>query len=67
MGRIKITAIKNLADELIEKFGDRFSTDFEKNKSVLAEMDLPLSMQARNWVAGFIARSLAEKQRQQAK
>lgn len=58
MGRIKITAIKNLADELIEKFGDRFSTDFEKNKESLDEIKDIKSKKTRNILAGYITRQM---------
>ena len=58
MGRIKITAIKNLADELIEQFGDRFGTDFEKNKTSVNEIKEVKSKKTRNILAGYITRQM---------
>ena len=58
MGRIKIKAIKNLANELIEEFGDKFSTDFEKNKSALNEIKDIESKKTRNMLAGYITRQM---------
>ena len=58
MGRIKITAIKTLANELIEEFGDRFSDDFEKNKTVLNEIKEIKSKKVRNILAGYITRQM---------
>lgn len=67
MGKSVPKNIKRRSEYLLNSYPERFSTDFEKNKEVLAEMELPLSMQSRNWVAGFIARSLSEKQKAEAK
>ena len=58
MGRIKITAIKNLADELIGQFGDKFSTDFEKNKETVNEVKEVKSKKTRNILAGYITRQM---------
>ena len=67
MGKSVPKNIKRKSEYLLNTYPERFSTDFEKNKTVLMEMELPLSMQARNWVAGFISRSLTEKKKQAAK
>jgi len=58
MGRIKITAIKSLADELVKQFGEKFSSDFEKNKSVLNEIKDIKSKKTRNMLAGYITRQM---------
>ncbi len=58
MGRIKITAVKNLANELIDQFGDRFSTDFEKNKTAVNEVKEVKSKKTRNVLAGYITRQM---------
>jgi small subunit ribosomal protein S17e len=54
MGRIKTSSVKNIARELLEKYPERFSTDFEKNKKALAELTEFESKRTRNIVAGFI-------------
>jgi len=54
MGRIKTSSVKNIARELLEKYPERFSTDFEKNKKALAELAEFESKRTRNIVAGFI-------------
>ena len=58
MGRIKIKAIKNLADELIEQYGEKFSTDFEKNKAALGEIKDIESKKTRNVLAGYITKQM---------
>jgi small subunit ribosomal protein S17e len=67
MGKAVPKNVKRKSEFLLNTYPEKFSTDFEKNKAVLMEMELPLSMQARNWVAGFIARSLSAKQKEEAK
>ena len=58
MGRIKITAIKTLANNMVEEFGDRFSSDFEKNKTSLNEIKDIKSKKIRNMLAGYITRRM---------
>jgi small subunit ribosomal protein S17e len=54
MGRIKTSSVKNIAKELLEKYGDKFSDDFQKNKEVLSELAKFESKRLRNVVAGYI-------------
>jgi small subunit ribosomal protein S17e len=56
MGRVKSTAIKNLARDILEEHGDKFTTDFDKNKKVLASVKKIESIKVRNVVAGYITK-----------
>jgi small subunit ribosomal protein S17e len=58
MGRIKSIAIKNLARDMIEEHGDRFTTDFEKNKKIVNEVKKIDSKYIRNVVAGYITKEM---------
>ncbi len=58
MGKAVPKNIKIRALQLIEKFPDRFSTDFEKNKEILKELNLPFFKSTRNRVTGFITRKM---------
>lgn len=58
MGRIKSIAVKNLARQILEDHGDKFSTDFEKNKKKLVEMSGIESKKIRNVVAGYITKEM---------
>ena len=58
MGRVKSTAIKNLARDVLEEHGNRFSTDFEKNKKTIAEIRNIDSKKVRNVVAGYITKEM---------
>ena len=56
MGRIKPKILKIFTKEMLEKHGDKFDTDFEKNKEVLMKYaDVP-SKKLRNVIAGYAAR-----------
>jgi len=54
MGRIKSVAVKNLGDELIASHGKKFTTDFDKNKKVMAEVKKIKSKRTRNMIVGYI-------------
>jgi len=54
MGRIKTKDIKKIAAELAKR--PEFSTDFEKNKTLLKELDITDEKTTRNKIAGCIVR-----------
>ena len=54
MGRIRQTFIKRTGDKLIEKFGNRFTRDFETNKKIVEEIALISTKRLRNRIAGYI-------------
>jgi small subunit ribosomal protein S17e len=57
MGRVKIRKIKVLAKEVIEKFPDKVSADFELNKLLVSQvLTGQVSKKIRNKVAGYITR-----------
>lgn len=58
MGRIKSIPVKNLAREIIAEHGDRFGTDFDKNKEIVNEVKKIDSKKIRNTVAGYITKEM---------
>lgn len=58
MGRIKNTAIKRLADELIKQHSDKFSDNFEHNKNMLKTIVNIKSKKIRNIFAGYISKEM---------
>jgi small subunit ribosomal protein S17e len=54
MGRIKTSFVKAIAKDLFEKYADKFTTDFEKNKEVIKELIDIKSKRLRNVIAGYI-------------
>ena len=61
MGRVRPTYIKRAARDLIKRYPDRFSTDYEKNHRALEELTDIKSKSLRNRVAGYIATLLKQE------
>lgn len=58
MGSVRNTAIKTLGRELIRRYGDRFTDDFEQNKRILEEISKINSKTVRNILVGYITREM---------
>lgn len=54
MGRVRPAHIKTIAEILLDRYPDRFSSDFRKNRQVLDEMDFINSKKVKNRIAGYI-------------
>ena len=54
MGKVKTEQIKHVAKELIAKFPDKFSTNFDDNKHMVGELTEGATTRVRNQVAGYI-------------
>ncbi|HDI02825.1 MAG TPA: 30S ribosomal protein S17e [Candidatus Aenigmarchaeota archaeon] len=54
MGNIRTTFIKNLARELLEKYPENLTADFEKNKEFLKKVIESKSL--RNKIAGYVVK-----------
>ncbi len=55
---------RRVADQLMERFPDYFTDDFEKNKEALSKLGLypqQMSKQVRNWIAGYITRKMKKE------
>lgn len=66
MGKIRTILIKNISKELIEKYPNIFTTDFNKNKNLLnkyAEID---SKHLRNRIAGYVVNLLNIKEKKES-
>jgi small subunit ribosomal protein S17e len=63
MGQIKNLAIKNMARDLIEKYPDKFTTDYEKNKGEMDKLVTVESKKIRNMIAGYIVHLVRIKDR----
>lgn len=58
--------VKRISTIVLEKYPDRFGSDFEKNKKALQEIAITKSKVLRNRVAGYIT-SYLRKQKVQEK
>jgi small subunit ribosomal protein S17e len=63
MGKVKTEQIKHLAKELITRFPDKFSTNFDDNKVMVSELTEEITTRVRNQVAGYITRTYTLNQK----
>jgi len=61
MGRIKTLLVKRITKKLISEYGDEFSTDYSKNKSIVSKFTNISSKKIRNIVAGYATRLVKQK------
>ncbi|MCD4694479.1 30S ribosomal protein S17e [bacterium] len=62
MGRIKTTLVKTISRELVEKYRENFTKEFEKNKKVVDKyLDVP-SKKLRNVITGYVTRLVKKEQ-----
>jgi small subunit ribosomal protein S17e len=54
LGKVRTEHIKRLARELINRFPNKFSGDFEENKRLVATLIPGATTRVRNQVAGYI-------------
>ena len=62
MGKVKTEHIKRLGKELMERFSDRFSRDFNANKHTVDALTQGATTKVRNQVAGYITRTISLSQ-----
>ena len=56
MGKVRTEQVKRLAHELLNKYPDKITSDFENNKQVVMTYTNISSTKLRNRVAGYAAR-----------
>lgn len=61
MGRIRQTYIKRAARRLLERYPDKFSTNYGQNRRALDELVTIESKPLRNKIAGYITTMLKQK------
>lgn len=54
MGNIRPTYIKRVAIELVNRYNDKFSDDFDHNKKMVAELTDVEGNTFRNRIAGYV-------------
>ena len=59
MGKVKTEHIKNLAKELMSRFPEKFSINFDENKKTVDELTEGATTRVRNKVAGYITRTVS--------
>jgi len=54
LGKVRTEQIKRIAKELIRRFPNRFSGNYEENKRVVAALVPGATTKVRNQIAGYI-------------
>ncbi len=65
MGKVYTSLVKRTARKLLEMYPDLFTTDFEHNKRVVAQLVEVESKKLRNQIAGYLTRLVRLRQRSQ--
>ena len=63
MGRIKTTFIKRITSDLIKTYGSKLTTDFDKNKELVASYTDVDSKKTRNVIAGYVTRKMKSSEK----
>lgn len=66
MGKVRPERVKKIARELVSRFPNRFTTDFEENKKAVDTLTETSSSRVRNRIAGYITRLVSVTQTAQA-
>ena len=64
-GKVRTELEKRIARELVERFPDKFTTDFETNKKLVDTFTNISSKKLRNRIAGYITQ--LQNQKKQSK
>jgi small subunit ribosomal protein S17e len=64
MGKVRTVLIKKVSKELINKYPDVFTTDFEKNKELLDKYLEVDSKHLRNRISGYIVNLMKIRSRE---
>jgi small subunit ribosomal protein S17e len=59
LGKVKTEHIKRLAKELLERYPEKFSSDFNANKHTVDALTQGSTTKVRNQVAGYITRTIS--------
>jgi small subunit ribosomal protein S17e len=62
LGKVKTEYIKRLGKELMERFPDKFSNDFNANKHTVDALTEGTTTKVRNQVAGYITHTISYTQ-----
>jgi len=56
LGKVKTEQIKRIGKELIARFPDKFSNNFDDNKRMVGALTKGTTTKIRNQIAGYITR-----------
>lgn len=56
MGKVRIETVKRVSRELLRRYPDRFTGEFESDKQAVIELVATDSKRLRNRIAGYVTR-----------
>jgi len=56
VGKVRIAAVKKVARELVARYPDKFTTNYESNKKVMADLVDAKTKRLRKRVVGYVTR-----------
>jgi len=59
LGNVRTEQVKRVAKELIRRFPEKFSGNFESNKQLVETLTQGATRKVRNQIAGYITRTCA--------
>ena len=62
MGSVRTEQIKHVAHELLRRFPDKFTNNFDENKHAVSRLTQGTTTKVRNQIAGYITHALAGMQ-----
>jgi len=66
LGKVRPERVKKVARELLSRYPDKFTADFESNKKLIGSLSKIPSVKLRNRIAGYITRLVAIKKAAEA-
>lgn len=61
MGRIRQRDIKNVAQEIVRRYGDKLSVDFKENRTFLESVLKVQGKFLRNRISGYVTHLMRQK------
>jgi small subunit ribosomal protein S17e len=65
LGNVRTEQVKRTAKELIKRYPNMFSGDFEKNKKVVSTLIQGTTVKVRNQIAGYITHSFIQEEEEE--
>jgi len=59
LGKVKTEQIKRVGKELMARFPNKFTNNFEENKHLVASLTKGTTTRVRNQIAGYITRTIS--------
>jgi small subunit ribosomal protein S17e len=66
LGKVRTETVKRISRELLKRFPDRFSGDFEADKKAVNDLVTTPSKRLRNRIAGYVTRLKAVQAEREA-